>query len=263
MQDSNFYTLLNLAFLIVQCTADPFEHVVLANCKSSHFDRISHMAYYRYGLASVPDTIAVVPSPQNETATWIRNSSDPVSAVFPDGTRFVADLSNTTQQGQYAGTGNNGWGTFRCWSYYVGSMYTWYDSVTCDGVYDCNRQVGAGDPGMPNATATVMFTPSATAARNGDQDQDSNSQKSNDIALGVGIGIGLPTLFVTLLSIWFKRPTKLFKHLPLGSTSSEERSEDGQGREEKNIEGDGQDKIDAIKKTEDIGRVDSSKTVLE
>lgn len=44
-----------------------------------------------------------------------------------------------------AGYGTNGLFDFNCWSYEPTNIYTWYNQVKCDAVYDCNHQQQAGD----------------------------------------------------------------------------------------------------------------------
>jgi len=182
------------------------EHVILADCLAvkNAFVRLSHMAYYEKTITSGPNAVAVIPTPRNETAVWIRNGS--LSATFPDGVIFTANISAASTQGEFAGTASNGYNPpFNCWKFDKKALYNWYSGVTCDATYDCNHQNGAGDSQSPNTTGT-MAIPEPTR-------ESEDSDKSDDIALGVGIGIGIPSLIVALAAVWYA--SKRYDILPL------------------------------------------------
>lgn len=193
-----------LPYLVQHTVSAPYEHVILADCKPGAFLRVSHMAYYAMTLTSAPDTVAVVPTPQNRTAVWARNGTNPLSATFPDGTVFTANISATIKS-DFAGVGSNGFGSFDCWKYDRAALYKWYNGMTCDAVYDCNHQSHAGDDITLNATGTVAApNPTMTSDPPGNNDRkDSDSKKSNDISLGVGLGLGIPTFLATIAGVWY------------------------------------------------------------
>jgi hypothetical protein len=101
-----------------------------------------------------------------------------------------------------------------CWKYDMDSLYTWYNGVICDAVYDCNRQGAVGD--------------SPDALRPPDEDGNGDAKKGNNIALGVGIGLGVPTLLATLVGVvkpWRRRAMGLLhssKHVGEEETISED-----------------------------------------
>ncbi|KAF2650480.1 hypothetical protein K491DRAFT_682946 [Lophiostoma macrostomum CBS 122681] len=175
------------------------------------------MAYFAQTLTSGPQTVTVVPTDWNRTADWIRNASKPLVATFPDATMFSANLSVTQNPGDFAGYGTNGFGTMMCWRFEKARIYVWYQDVTCNAVYDCNRQSAMGD--APNAP-----TPSI-ANDNGD------SQTSNNIALGVGLGVGIPSLLVAIIGVWQAKVRGMlpgFSHSE-GATSRESDTESRSG----------------------------------
>jgi hypothetical protein len=206
MHNTSLFAILVILGAFHRAFADPFEHVILADCHHNDI-RLSHMAYYAVTLTGAPNTVTVVDTPHNETAVWVRNGSQPLSATFPDGAIFTANLTETNQEGAFAGAGNNGFGSFNCWKYFAKNMYTWYGGVLCNAVYDCNHQSGPGDTQMPNATTTPAATaPTMTDNPDGQGDgseQKQESNKSDNIALGVGIGIGLPSLLATIAGLLY------------------------------------------------------------
>lgn len=196
-----------LCLLLQDSFAMPWEHVILADCISSEFVRVSHMAYYSLGITSKPETVTVVPTPRNTTAVWAnRNSTNSsfVEAIFPDGTYFRAALST---EKDFAGLGYNSFRSFNCWKYKVTHLYAWYSDVTCDAVYDCNHQAAAGDDKALNATTTSPTSgpPETIPAAPRLEDKD---KRSNDIALGTGIGIGLPSVIVAIIGVLVARNRK-------------------------------------------------------
>jgi len=191
--------------------AGSHEHVILADCLTikNSFVRLSHMAYYERTITSAPNTVTVIPTPRNETAVWIRN--EPLSATFPDGVIFTANISAARLEGEFAGTASNGFNPpFNCWKFDKKALYTWYNAVTCDATYDCNHQNGPGDSQSPNTTGTTAI-PQPTR-------ESESSDRSNNIALGVGIGIGVPSLIAALAAVWYaSKRYDIMAHLHLAS----------------------------------------------
>ena len=187
------------SFLAYRSLANSWEHVVLANCISQQSIHISHMAYFSLGINSTPESVAVIPTQRNHTAAWLNHNGTGfyhVYATFPDGIFFNVNLSTRTN---LAGIGYNGFGPFNCWQYNVSKLYSWYNGVICDAVYDCNHQAAAGDDKSLNASKTPTGPePSQTNA----ESPGSDDNKSNEIALGVGIGLGLPSIIVAVIGVW-------------------------------------------------------------
>lgn len=115
------------------------EHVVLANCRSSNGVLSSEMAYFSGSPKSKPDDTTIVDTSYNITRQWANART---STLFPDtNTTFTAVLRPDVAQGAWAGTGDNGYGTFVCWETNLPELY--YDGdvgTECSGVYDCDHE---------------------------------------------------------------------------------------------------------------------------
>lgn len=116
------------------------EHVVLANCITDQGTLSSEMAYFTGSPNSSPDDTAVVSTPFNTTRKWADSRT---STLFLDtNVRFTADLGPDVADGEWAGTGDNGYGTFVCWEKASGDLYsgdTGEEENRCSGVYDCDH----------------------------------------------------------------------------------------------------------------------------
>jgi hypothetical protein len=116
------------------------EYVVLADCHDASSVYSSQIAYYSNSTASTPNDVATVATDAGQTAIWACSTTE---ALFTTtNTEFVAQLGPKVSDGQYAGTGSNGYdsknGGFRCWQQFSQSYYT-YGSVTCNMVYKCDH----------------------------------------------------------------------------------------------------------------------------
>lgn len=115
------------------------EHVVLADCRTSNGVVSSEMAYFSGSPDSTPDDTAVVDTSYDTTQQWANATT---STLFSDtGTTFTAVLRPDVAQGDWAGTGNNGYGSFVCWETSFPNLY--YDDAVgteCSGVYDCDHE---------------------------------------------------------------------------------------------------------------------------
>ncbi|KAH7032700.1 uncharacterized protein B0I36DRAFT_99753 [Microdochium trichocladiopsis] len=117
---------------------DEGEHVVLADCRTKDLVYSSQMAYFNTTLDNSPEDIAVVKTAQGQTAVWFGQST---SALFTaTGTTFKAVLNGTAEDGDFVGTGDNGYGTFYCYQNFYQDQYMYGDS-TCNMVVDCNHRV--------------------------------------------------------------------------------------------------------------------------
>lgn len=116
---------------------DPEEHVVLADCLDGAGVFSSQMAYYTGDPnGNFPRDVAVVVTAKGQTALWVNGNT---SALFTGtATTFTATLGPRVDEGEYAGTGNNGYGTFSCYQRYYKDRYTW-EKTTCSQVYDCDH----------------------------------------------------------------------------------------------------------------------------
>lgn len=115
------------------------EHVVLADCRSPKGILSSEMAYFAGSPKSNPDDTAIVDTPYNTTRNWANART---STLFPDtNITFTAVLRPDVAQGDWAGTGDNGYGSFVCWEKSLPELY--HDEAVgteCAGVYDCDHE---------------------------------------------------------------------------------------------------------------------------
>lgn len=112
------------------------EHVVLADCRDKSGVVSSQMAYFVAAPGPQPQDVAVVQTAPDQAALWVNSNT---SGLFTDtGTTFTADLGPKVADGQYAGTGDNGYGPFTCWQIYMKDLYI-YDNTTCSQVYSCSH----------------------------------------------------------------------------------------------------------------------------
>jgi hypothetical protein len=113
------------------------EHVVLADCRDASNKVSSQMAYFPNQPNQYPQDVAVVNTANGQAALWVSTTTE---GLFTDtGTTFTAVLGPKVADGEYAGTGNNGYGNFSCWQIYNQALYT-YDNTTCSQVYDCDHR---------------------------------------------------------------------------------------------------------------------------
>jgi hypothetical protein len=118
------------------------EHVILADCTNGANSFSSQMAYYVADPGPTPVDVAVVPTSPNQYALWINANT---SALFTTtGVTFSAVLGPRVDDGQYAGTGNNGYGNFTCYQRYVHDLYTW-NGAKCSQVYECDHSEPPGE----------------------------------------------------------------------------------------------------------------------
>lgn len=120
------------------------EHVVLADCRDTAGAVSSQMAYFRGSPGPSPQDVAVVQTDPGQAALWINTNT---SGLFTDtGVTFTATLGPKVADGEYAGTGHNGYGGFNCWQRYAKNLYR-YGETTCHQVYACNHDPAPGTRG--------------------------------------------------------------------------------------------------------------------
>jgi hypothetical protein len=132
------------------------EHVVLADCRDQSGVVSSQIAYFEKDPGPQPQDVAVVVTPSGQAALWVNANT---SGLFTDtGVVFRATLGPRVDEGQFAGTGENGYGNFSCYQNYVKDLYI-YAQTTCSQVYLCDHSdppaggvVGASDGGMSQGT---------------------------------------------------------------------------------------------------------------
>ncbi|ROV99751.1 hypothetical protein VSDG_03113 [Cytospora chrysosperma] len=97
------------------------ENVVLADCRSASGVLSSEMAYFGGSPDSTPDDTAIIDTSYNTTQQWANATT---STLFSDtGTTFTAVLRPEVAQGDWAGTGDNGYGSLVCWERSLRDLY--------------------------------------------------------------------------------------------------------------------------------------------
>ncbi|SPQ24855.1 ffa9d720-6d1a-4006-8778-d8841bda6793 [Thermothielavioides terrestris] len=167
------------------------EHVVLADCRDQNGVVSSQMAYFSGDPGPSPQDVAVVATAKGQAALWVNTNT---SALFPDtDTTFTATLGPRVEDGQFAGTGNNGYGNFSCYQKYVSQLYT-YDNTVCSQVYVCDHS-----------------TPPPPASAD-----SSGGGMSRGTVIGIAVGVvgGLLFLVAAGLVIWFLRRSRRARRPP-------------------------------------------------
>jgi hypothetical protein len=123
------------------------EHVVLADCRNRAGVISSQIAYFAGEPGPNPEDVAVVVTEPGQAALWVNGNT---SALFTNtAVTFTSTLGPAVAEGQFAGTGENGYGNFSCYQTYVNALYV-YSATTCSQVYLCDHS----DP--PGGFASVL-----------------------------------------------------------------------------------------------------------
>jgi len=139
-----------LAMLVLLCTPSASfslspraneEHVVLADCRDGDGVFSSQMAYFPGSPNKKPQDVSVVSTPVGQTALWPGRTT--ASLFTGTGVTFTARLGPKVDEGQFAGTGDNGYGVFSCWQRFSLNLYE-YGGATCSQVYDCDHSPAPG-----------------------------------------------------------------------------------------------------------------------
>ncbi|KAI0884200.1 uncharacterized protein GGS22DRAFT_165109 [Annulohypoxylon maeteangense] len=160
------------------------ENVILTNCTnpSNSSDKSSEVTYYTGNPDSTPDDISTVTTGQYWD--WANKTT---TGYFSDtGTKFVSVLNPKGQAGDYAGTGDNGYGNFTCWQTDSILVYT-NNNRDCYVQYDCNHQ---GSPASITA-ASSSSSATATAASSASASASASAASSSSSHLSVGAIVGL------------------------------------------------------------------------
>lgn len=112
------------------------EHVIMADCKTPGNVFSSQMAYYNGTIDSTPVDVATVKTNPGQTAMWFGQTT--TGLFTTTGTTFKAVLNGTGEEGDFVGTGDNGYGSFYCYQKFYQERYL-YGDRTCNMVVDCNH----------------------------------------------------------------------------------------------------------------------------
>ncbi|KAK0714209.1 hypothetical protein B0T21DRAFT_375434 [Apiosordaria backusii] len=141
----------------------PGEHVVLADCRDRKNVVSSQMAYYVGDPGPIPGDVAIVETPPGQTALWVNTET---SALFYNSNvTFKALIGPKVGDGQFAGTGDNGYGNFTCWQRYKPQLYNYNNDTLCSQVYACNHD--AMPAVLPTPGAASPSTSSSAAPEGG------------------------------------------------------------------------------------------------
>ncbi|KAK4162439.1 hypothetical protein QBC43DRAFT_321936 [Cladorrhinum sp. PSN259] len=164
------------------------EHVTLSDCRDKSNVFSSQAAYFPGEPGPTPQDVSVITTEPGQAALWINTNT---TALFTGtSVKFTATLGPKVSDGEFAGTGENGYTTFTCWQEYKPNLYE-YDKTTCSQVYDCNH-----DP-MPSALPTS--SPTSSPAGSG------GLAKGAQIGIAVGAVGAFLFLIATVAVCWYWR----------------------------------------------------------
>ncbi|KAK4124414.1 hypothetical protein N657DRAFT_572153 [Parathielavia appendiculata] len=163
------------------------EHVILADCKAGDdltATLSSQMAYFTGAPGPSPRDVAVIATNPGETALWA--NSNTTGFFTTSSVTFTANLGPRVDEGQFAGTGNNGYGDFSCYQRYVKNLYKYGNNV-CSQVYLCDHS--HPPPGGGSKSSSSM-------------------SQGTIIGIAVGVVGGVLFLVATGLVIWYLRRSR-------------------------------------------------------
>ncbi|KAI0159951.1 hypothetical protein GGR52DRAFT_170767 [Hypoxylon sp. FL1284] len=186
------------------------ENVVLADCTGTQngSDLSSEVSYYTGVPDDTPDDISVVTTGSHQS--WANRTT---SAFFSDtGVTFTAVLRESGDAGDYAGTGDNGYGNFTCWQMASTYLYA-HDNRNCFIAYDCNHQ---GAPvTLPSPSASPPSIPSASSSTTASSVPETHSGLSTGAIVGLSIGVAAGVLIlIAAAELQAKRPEDKGPKLP-------------------------------------------------
>ncbi|KAH6847206.1 hypothetical protein B0I37DRAFT_397483 [Chaetomium sp. MPI-CAGE-AT-0009] len=178
---------------------DEGEHVVLADCRDRSGVVSSQIAYFPGEPGPTPQDVAVVVTTPGQAALWVNTNT---SGLFTDtGVVFRATLGPRVEEGQFAGTGENGYGNFSCYQNYVKDLYTYDSSTTCSQVYLC-------DHSDPPREFCVYFLLDGQRDISGAVLTSSQQRRGTIIGIAVGVVGGLLFLIAAGLAFWYFRRSR-------------------------------------------------------
>ncbi|KAI2603638.1 hypothetical protein GGR54DRAFT_622539 [Hypoxylon sp. NC1633] len=185
------------------------ENVILADCTGAQGQLSSEVAYFSGSPDSAPEDIATVTSGKHHD--WANTTT---SAYFSDtSVTFTAVLREHSDAGDYAGTGNNGYGNFTCWQTDSTYLYS-HNNQNCFAMYDCNH---LGTPvSLPSASSSPSITPTASSSITGSAAASSSTPAASSglsvgaiVGLSIGVAAGVLIIAATaILLVWRQRQLK-------------------------------------------------------
>lgn len=158
---------------------DPLEHVTLADCRTSAGVLSSQMAYFPGAPNATPQDVAVVSTPAGQLRLWAGATT--AGLFTATGTTFTAKLGPQVGDGEFAGTGDNGYGNFTCWQRFAKALYKYGDAV-CNQVYDCSHEA-APKPAATSSSGAGGPTQTPTAGNSSNNNGTSPPIATTDSGL--------------------------------------------------------------------------------
>ncbi|OTA99413.1 hypothetical protein M426DRAFT_325127 [Hypoxylon sp. CI-4A] len=181
------------------------ENVILADCTRARntSELSSEVSYFKGAPDDTPDDVAVVTTDRHQN--WANTTT---KAFFADtNTTFTAVLRERGDAGDYAGTGDNGYGTFTCWQMASTYLYTHTDK-NCFVVYDCNH---SGAPATLPPISVTSDTSSTSESPASASSSSSHSHLSAGAIVGLSIGVAVGAILlagVAAIVVWRHRNSK-------------------------------------------------------
>ncbi|KAL2163555.1 hypothetical protein VTH06DRAFT_5613 [Thermothelomyces fergusii] len=165
------------------------EHVVLADCVDTAGLLSSQIAYFPGDPGPRPKDVAVVKTERGQTALWVNSNT---SALFTTtAVTFTALIGPHVEEGEFAGIGDNGYGSFSCYQRHQKDLYR-YDRTTCSQVYLCDHSLPP--PGW-------VWDPPVGSSKK-------SMSKGTVIGIAVGVIGGVLFLLAAALAIWYCRRSR-------------------------------------------------------
>ncbi|KAK0751407.1 hypothetical protein B0T18DRAFT_387538 [Schizothecium vesticola] len=121
------------------------EHVVLTDCTRhrKNYLQASQLAYFVGPPDDSPDRTTNVTSDKQQA--WA--GSGKITIKSSDNVAFSVEIPTVVGEGQFAGSGHNGYSAFSCYAMFKTALYTTKEGLVCDQVYDCDHTT---PPEFPN-----------------------------------------------------------------------------------------------------------------
>ncbi|KAK4192342.1 hypothetical protein QBC35DRAFT_247477 [Podospora australis] len=172
----------------------PDEHVVLADCRDSNNVRSSQMAYFQGTPGPKPEDVAVVKTNPGQTALWI--NADTSGLFTTTKVTFTATIGPKVDEGEFAGTGKNGFEPdFSCYQQLQANLYV-YDGTTCSQVYYCNHSEPTASRPSPGPSPSASGSGSGSGSGSASSSAPSSgsvSTSSSVSASSSAAASGLPS----------------------------------------------------------------------
>ncbi|KAK1831852.1 hypothetical protein QBC39DRAFT_80833 [Podospora conica] len=204
------------------------EHYVLADCtrQGSNFLKASQLAYFTGPVVGFPHAITNVTSDKHYA--WA--GSGEISIKTPDSVVFSVEIPSPVRDGQFAGSGQNGFSAFSCYAMFKKRLYTTEEGLVCDQVYDCDHitsppvtstiqssssstpaasiKSSSADPSPAQPTGSSSTSNPTSSPPEATSAPDDSLSKAQKIGIGVGAGVPGLAIIITILIYLFPRTSE-------------------------------------------------------